>query len=42
MDSEERLCALCNREVEDLKHFIFKCEILKDERFNLYMLLSIL
>ena len=39
IDRQERFCPLCSKEVEDLKHFIFKCEILKDER---YRLLSIL
>ena len=39
IDRRERLCLLCSKEVEDLMHFIFKCEILKDER---YRLLSIL
>ena len=33
IDRQERLCPLCSREVENLNHFIFKCEILKDERY---------
>ena len=36
---QERLCCLCSREVEDLKHFIFKCEILKDKRCRLLSVL---
>ena len=35
IDRQERFCPLCSKEVEDLKHFIFKCEILKDERYRL-------
>ena len=31
---EERLCPLCNIEVEDLKHFVFKCSELKVQRKN--------
>ena len=40
IDRQERLCPLCsNSEAENLKHFIFKCEILKDERYRLVSIL---
>ena len=31
---EERLCPLCNIDVEDLEHFVFKCPELKVQRKN--------
>ena len=38
---EERLCKLCNsQEVEDEKHFIFECNLYRDERHKLHELCS--
>ena len=40
IDRQERFCPRCsNSEAENLKHFIFKCEILKDERYRLVSIL---
>ena len=34
IDRQERFFPLCSKEVEDLKHFIFKCEILRLHSFT--------